>query len=250
MVTFAVLLHFDLCEHWCTHFVLCEHWCTHFVLYKHWCTHFVLCEHWCTHFVFCEHGCMYFQTERSSACVVLTITKCNLHEIKTSWHLIYHGSILMPEMASIINVRNVNWKKTILVCSFWLWSWIPWNMSTATQANHITNYEVLHSDSISYQCITFSFLCLFCILMASCISALFTLPFLLLLQFTSVTFNRVVESKHQATFEYGFIPNEAFSSRPFGLSINIHYKDQVSWHSYTDRAVTWGMLNGGCWLQW
>ena len=43
-----------------------------------------------------------------------------------------------------------------------------------------------------------------------------------------MTFNRVVESKRQATFEYGFIPNEAFSARPFGLSVNIHYKDGVS----------------------
>lgn len=43
--------------------------------------------------------------------------------------------------------------------------------------------------------------------------------------FTTVTFNRVVESKRQATFEYGFIPNEAFSSRPFGLTVNINYKD-------------------------
>ncbi|KAK7505764.1 hypothetical protein BaRGS_00003035, partial [Batillaria attramentaria] len=43
--------------------------------------------------------------------------------------------------------------------------------------------------------------------------------------FTTMPFNRVVESKRQATFEYGFVPNEAFSSRPFGLTVNINYKD-------------------------
>ncbi|KAL8589348.1 hypothetical protein ACOMHN_052351 [Nucella lapillus] len=44
--------------------------------------------------------------------------------------------------------------------------------------------------------------------------------------FTAVQLNRVVESKRQATFEYGFIPNEAFSSRPFGLTVVVNYKDQ------------------------
>lgn len=44
--------------------------------------------------------------------------------------------------------------------------------------------------------------------------------------FTAVTLNRVVEAKRQATFEYGFIPNEAFSARPFGLTVNVNYKDE------------------------
>jgi len=43
--------------------------------------------------------------------------------------------------------------------------------------------------------------------------------------FTAVALNRVVEPKRQATFEYGFIPNEAFSGRPFGLTVNVNYKD-------------------------
>ncbi|KAH9507720.1 SWI/SNF and RSC complex subunit Ssr1 [Bulinus truncatus] len=43
--------------------------------------------------------------------------------------------------------------------------------------------------------------------------------------FTTVSFNAVVEPKRQATFEYGFIPNEAFSARPFGLTITLNYKD-------------------------
>lgn len=43
--------------------------------------------------------------------------------------------------------------------------------------------------------------------------------------YTTVSLNRQVESKRQATFEYSFIPNEAFSARPFGLTVNINYKD-------------------------
>ena len=43
-----------------------------------------------------------------------------------------------------------------------------------------------------------------------------------------MNFGSVVEPKKQATFEYGFIPNEAFSSRPFGLAVLLNYKDTVS----------------------
>jgi len=43
--------------------------------------------------------------------------------------------------------------------------------------------------------------------------------------FTTMNFGSVVEPKKQATFEYGFIPNEAFSSRPFGLAVLLNYKD-------------------------
>ncbi|GFN92251.1 translocon-associated protein subunit alpha [Plakobranchus ocellatus] len=43
--------------------------------------------------------------------------------------------------------------------------------------------------------------------------------------FTAMVFSTVIESHKQATFEYGFIPNEAFSSRPFGLSVTLNYKD-------------------------
>ncbi|CAL1539375.1 unnamed protein product [Lymnaea stagnalis] len=44
--------------------------------------------------------------------------------------------------------------------------------------------------------------------------------------FTTMTFNALVEPKRQATFEYGFVPNEAFSARPFGLAVTLNYKDQ------------------------
>ncbi|KAK3794703.1 hypothetical protein RRG08_014768 [Elysia crispata] len=43
--------------------------------------------------------------------------------------------------------------------------------------------------------------------------------------FTAMAFNSVIEPQKQGTFEYGFIPNEAFSSRPFGLSVILNYKD-------------------------
>ncbi|RUS80858.1 hypothetical protein EGW08_011377 [Elysia chlorotica] len=43
--------------------------------------------------------------------------------------------------------------------------------------------------------------------------------------FTAMTYNSVIEPQKQGTFEYGFIPNEAFSSRPFGLSVILNYKD-------------------------
>jgi len=43
--------------------------------------------------------------------------------------------------------------------------------------------------------------------------------------FTTMAYGSVVKPKQQATFEYGFIPNEAFSSRPFGLTVVVNYKD-------------------------
>ena len=46
--------------------------------------------------------------------------------------------------------------------------------------------------------------------------------------FTTVRYDRVVEPARQATFEYAFTPSDTFSARPFGLTINLHYKDNVS----------------------
>ena len=48
-----------------------------------------------------------------------------------------------------------------------------------------------------------------------------------MLQFTGARYNRLVEPSRQATFEYGFTPSDTFSSRPFGLTINVNYKDTV-----------------------
>lgn len=43
--------------------------------------------------------------------------------------------------------------------------------------------------------------------------------------FTTFTYQQTVEPQREATFEYSFIPNEAFSSRAFGLTVNINYRD-------------------------
>jgi len=48
------------------------------------------------------------------------------------------------------------------------------------------------------------------------------------LQFTAFTYQQTVEPEREATFEYSFIPNEAFSSRAFGLTVNLNYRDSVS----------------------
>lgn len=43
--------------------------------------------------------------------------------------------------------------------------------------------------------------------------------------FTTVKYDRLVEPKYQATIDYAFTPDEAFAGRPFGLVINLNYKD-------------------------
>jgi len=52
--------------------------------------------------------------------------------------------------------------------------------------------------------------------------------FVYCLQFTAFTYQQTVEPQREATFEYSFIPNEAFSSRAFGLTVNLNYRDSVS----------------------
>ncbi|KAL7984518.1 hypothetical protein Chor_003088 [Crotalus horridus] len=44
--------------------------------------------------------------------------------------------------------------------------------------------------------------------------------------FTALPLNTVVPPQRQATFEYSFIPAEPMGGRPFGLVINLNYKDQ------------------------
>lgn len=43
--------------------------------------------------------------------------------------------------------------------------------------------------------------------------------------FTALQYNTVVQPGHQASFEYNFKPHESFGGRPFGLTINMVYKD-------------------------
>ncbi|KAK9307520.1 hypothetical protein QLX08_002146 [Tetragonisca angustula] len=43
--------------------------------------------------------------------------------------------------------------------------------------------------------------------------------------FSTVTYNKIVKPKHEATLAYSFIPSENLAGRPFGFNINLNYKD-------------------------
>jgi len=43
--------------------------------------------------------------------------------------------------------------------------------------------------------------------------------------FTAVRYDKTVEPTRQATFEYAFTPSDTFNARPFGLVVNLNYKD-------------------------
>ena len=43
--------------------------------------------------------------------------------------------------------------------------------------------------------------------------------------FTALPYNKEVKPLQEATFAYSFIPNEAFAGRPFGLNIQLNYRD-------------------------
>lgn len=43
--------------------------------------------------------------------------------------------------------------------------------------------------------------------------------------FTAAYYGRLVESGKEATFDYSFMPSENFNARPFGLTINLNYRD-------------------------
>jgi translocon-associated protein subunit alpha len=43
--------------------------------------------------------------------------------------------------------------------------------------------------------------------------------------FSTLAYNRVVKPKEQATFSYSFYTDESFAGRPFGLAINLGYRD-------------------------
>lgn len=47
-------------------------------------------------------------------------------------------------------------------------------------------------------------------------------------QFSTVAYERVVQPKTEASFLYVFAISESFSARPFGLTVNVNYKDSVS----------------------
>jgi len=43
--------------------------------------------------------------------------------------------------------------------------------------------------------------------------------------FSALAYNRVVKPKEQATLSYSFYTDESFAGRPFGLSVNLGYRD-------------------------
>lgn len=43
--------------------------------------------------------------------------------------------------------------------------------------------------------------------------------------FTTIGYNKVVKPKQQATLSYSFFASESFSARPFGLTVNLMYRD-------------------------
>jgi len=43
--------------------------------------------------------------------------------------------------------------------------------------------------------------------------------------FTAIAYNRVVKPKHEVTLAYQFFVSEAFSTRPYGLTVNLFYRD-------------------------
>jgi len=44
-------------------------------------------------------------------------------------------------------------------------------------------------------------------------------------QYTNAKYERVVQPKQEATFDYGFVPSENFAGRPLGLVVNLRYID-------------------------
>jgi len=43
--------------------------------------------------------------------------------------------------------------------------------------------------------------------------------------YTPAVYDRIVPPNSEATFDYSFIPSEGYAGRPFGLAINLNYKD-------------------------
>ncbi|XP_011504555.1 PREDICTED: translocon-associated protein subunit alpha [Ceratosolen solmsi marchali] len=43
--------------------------------------------------------------------------------------------------------------------------------------------------------------------------------------FSTIAYNKVVKPNHEATLAYSFIPSDSFAGRPFGLNINLNYRD-------------------------
>lgn len=48
-----------------------------------------------------------------------------------------------------------------------------------------------------------------------------------MLQLTAARHERTVAPKQEATFDYRFIPSDAFIGRPVGFVVNLHYTDSA-----------------------
>ena len=43
--------------------------------------------------------------------------------------------------------------------------------------------------------------------------------------FSAINYNRLVRPDEEATFAYSFLVSEGYSTRPYGFTVNLHYKD-------------------------
>lgn len=46
--------------------------------------------------------------------------------------------------------------------------------------------------------------------------------------FSAIAYNRLVKPNEQATFAYSFFVSDAYSTRPYGFTVNLNYRDPVS----------------------
>ncbi|KAL3285287.1 hypothetical protein HHI36_019397 [Cryptolaemus montrouzieri] len=53
--------------------------------------------------------------------------------------------------------------------------------------------------------------------------------------FSAIGYNKKISPAQEATFAYSFIPAEAFAGRPFGLNINLAYRDGIG--NYFQEAI-------------
>lgn len=53
--------------------------------------------------------------------------------------------------------------------------------------------------------------------------------------FSAIGYNKEVAPSQEATLSYTFVPAEAFAGRPFGLNINLNYRDSAG--GYFQEAV-------------
>lgn len=46
-------------------------------------------------------------------------------------------------------------------------------------------------------------------------------------QFTTYAYDRIVKPKQEVTLSYNFFVSDAYSPRPYGLIVNLNYRDAV-----------------------